>query len=82
MSEYYCVCCGQRFERSCRRGRAPRYCSASCRRQMAVRRRAWDDDWQVLPSLQSGQQEPSSFGTDSDMCRKVGSSANNVLSSG
>lgn len=37
----HCLCCGQLFERSSGKGPQPYYCSGDCRRQMAVRRRAW-----------------------------------------
>ncbi|WP_431861905.1 hypothetical protein [Azospirillum sp.] len=41
MPRLFCACCGRPFERSSTRGPSPLYCSADCRRQMAVRRRAW-----------------------------------------
>lgn len=41
MDTLYCACCGRPFKRASRRGPAPLYCSLDCRRQIAVRRRAW-----------------------------------------
>ncbi|WP_148219155.1 hypothetical protein [Azospirillum sp. B510] len=41
MTTLYCACCGRPFIRTSTRGPAPRYCSHDCRRQMAIRRRAW-----------------------------------------
>lgn len=41
MRTLYCACCGRPFHRTSMRGPAPLYCSADCRAQMQVRRRAW-----------------------------------------
>ena len=41
MPRLFCACCGRPFQRTSMRGPAPLYCSDDCRRQMAVRRRAW-----------------------------------------
>ena len=41
MAPLYCACCGRPFKRASQRGPAPLYCSQDCRRQIAVRRRAW-----------------------------------------
>lgn len=41
MRTLYCACCGRPFHRTSLRGPAPLYCSADCRAQMQVRRRAW-----------------------------------------
>lgn len=43
METLYCACCGRPFKRASHRGPAPLYCSQDCRRQIAVRRRAWSD---------------------------------------
>ena len=41
METLYCACCGRPFKRASQRGPTPIYCSQDCRRQIAVRRRAW-----------------------------------------
>jgi endogenous inhibitor of DNA gyrase (YacG/DUF329 family) len=49
MTTIYCACCGRPFKRKNAKGAAPRYCSDDCRKQMAVRRSAWAEDWRHPP---------------------------------
>lgn len=58
MSVIFCACCGRPFKRPTNKGATPKYCSNDCRRQMAVRRTAWGDDWRAMDKRHDQARQP------------------------